>query len=112
MENLNTEIIKKFWNHVKKTEDCWLWTSKTNSKSKYGLFRFRIKEKRFEFLAHRVSMFLEGKQQERIYHYCKNSLCVNPTHLAPHIQNQPHIEEVKQPVEKTIIKQEKHIVKW
>ena len=92
MENLNDDIIKKFWNHVDKFDECWIWKGKLNSKSKYGLFRFRIKDKRYEFLAHRISMFLIGKCSERIYHYCKNTKCVNPLHLQPYTHNPQPIQ--------------------
>lgn len=111
MEILNNDIIEKFWKNVDKSDSCWIWNSRTNSKSKYGVFRFRIKNKRFEFLAHKVAYFLDKKVDQRIFHKCKNTLCINPIHLSHNKLHQPVVQEVE------VIKGVKHIsgphiIKW
>lgn len=111
MEILNNEIINKFWKKVDKSNSCWIWNSRKNSKSIYGIFRFRIKNERFELLAHKVAYYIDKKINERVFHKCKNTLCVNPDHLFHDNQNELFVEKVE------VIKgikciREPHIVKW
>ena len=74
------DLKERFWKSVEKTETCWLWTG---SFSGYG----RIAEGgRYSktLLAHRVAYeLLVGPIPEglTIDHLCKNTRCVNPTHL-------------------------------
>lgn len=67
--------IKRFWEKVKKTSTCWLWTGRTD-KDGYGLSGIGR--------AHRVSFEIvngplpKGKNP---LHRCHNPPCVNPDHL-------------------------------
>jgi len=113
MNFLNKDIIEKFWKNVDKSNSCWIWNSRTNSKSKYALFRFRVKNQRFELLAHKISYFLDKKIDQRIFHKCKNTLCVNPNHLSHNKLNLPASQEVKVETIRGIkYLQGPHIVKW
>ena len=75
-----------FWPKVKKTDSCWIWTGKINTKG-YGLFYFRHKCT----VAHRKCyLVLKGKIPKGLVldHLCRNSLCVNPNHLEPVTQRE------------------------
>ena len=73
----NKEIIKSFWDKVKKEDSlkCWLWAA-GQSWDGYGQFRSKR--------AHRVSYELKYGSipgDYHILHSCGNKLCVNPYHL-------------------------------
>lgn len=73
MENL------RFFDKVKKTNDCWLWVGSIR-KNGYGHFFYDGKIE----LAHRASWELhKGKipKGKQINHKCFNRACVNPEHL-------------------------------
>lgn len=86
----------RFWDKVKKTDYCWQWVgTRTRSKptsnrpttrqiiNDYGVFAIKSDKKR-TYKAHRVSYSLiRGKIAENLVldHLCKNTLCVNPSHL-------------------------------
>lgn len=76
----------RFWAHVNKTDDCWLWTAKIGGShgSQYGQCKIGGKTR----LAHRVS--IEIARGRSIAHgmvvcheplLCHNSICVRPDHL-------------------------------
>jgi hypothetical protein len=74
--------MKRFWDKVNKTDNCWLWTAGTDNKYKYG--RFWLNERMM--LAHRVSYELTvGPIPDGLVldHRCFNPSCVNPKHLEP-----------------------------
>ena len=79
VKKLSEQQKERFWNNVKKTPHCWIWTSYKNEGG-YGRFGINYKH---EF-AHRVSYFLSKgsiPSQMTIDHLCRNRLCVNPSHL-------------------------------
>ncbi len=65
----------RFWEHVHKTETCWLWTGMQNDKG-YGQFG--------KITAHRRSAQLAGLElpsRYHVHHTCGVKLCVRPDHL-------------------------------
>lgn len=76
---IDKKTITRFWNKVKKTDDCWEWIACTNGTG-YGRFKRNGKM----ILAHRFSYeLLKGKILKglQIDHLCRNRVCVNPEHL-------------------------------
>lgn len=80
-----TPPLERFFRHVHKTDDCWLWVGTTGgTKSTYGYFRHTSTQFEPKVLAHRwiyeqlVGDIPSGYQ---IDHLCRNPLCVRPDHL-------------------------------
>jgi hypothetical protein len=78
--------IEKFWTRVRKTETCWLWLGAKRGgmtkDSRYGGILYQGKY----IYAHRFSYEISiGKIPNglTIDHLCRNTLCVNPSHLEP-----------------------------
>jgi len=69
--------MKTFWNKVKKTRGCWLWTAATCGG--YGRIFFKGKV----CYAPRVSFELANGRspKNQVLHTCDNTLCVRPSHL-------------------------------
>lgn len=81
----------RFWMKVRKGPNCWTWTG--GARDGYGTFRERHQGR--THLAHRLAYeFLIGAIPEGklLDHRCRNTLCVNPSHLRPvtHKQNMEH----------------------
>ena len=71
--------MKRFWNKVDKSGDCWNWTA-GKRRNGYGIFRYKGKLA----CAHRVSYEIEyGSILDElcVLHKCDNTGCVNPDHL-------------------------------
>lgn len=80
-KNTIQNVLAKF---VNKTDTCWLWTGSAakSGKVSYGKTTYNFKT----VVAHRyVYEALVGKIADDIDldHLCKNTLCVNPSHLEP-----------------------------
>lgn len=76
---------ERFWSHVTKTPDCWLWGGQ--SRNGYGLFSWTVEKYRTTSTgAHRYAYeALKGPIPEGLVldHLCRVPLCVNPDHLEP-----------------------------
>lgn len=72
-------IEERFWAHVQKTDNCWLWNGSTLNK--YGYFGYGGKTYR----AHRIAFMLTKRSLFNpalsVLHTCDNPPCVNPDHL-------------------------------
>lgn len=69
----------RFWQHVSKSETCWLWTTGTD-KDGYG----KLKDGDRHLRAHRYSWELHFgpiPEGQMVLHKCDNPPCVNPSHL-------------------------------
>jgi HNH endonuclease len=81
ISTVNIHLSDRFWNKVKKTNTCWLWTAGQQGNG-YGTFR--TKNPRRHVLAHRMAWELtygpipEGKQ---VCHHCDTRHCIRPDHL-------------------------------
>lgn len=78
-EEINHNLIQRFWSYVDKTNHCWKWNA--------GLFpngygQFRVGNNKVK--AHRFSWIINGGFIPKGYcilHKCDNPKCVNPNHL-------------------------------
>jgi hypothetical protein len=71
--------MRRFWDKVRKTDGCWLWTAAHNGKG-YGVLGFRSKR----IYAHRLSYELAfGPIPDGlcVCHRCDVPGCVRPEHL-------------------------------
>lgn len=71
----------RFWKKVDRTEGCWTWTASTNGAG-YGVLA--MSRDGMKVLAHRFSYELAYGPIPPglvIDHLCRNTRCVNPSHL-------------------------------
>ena len=85
--------IHNFYNHVEKTDTCWLWTG-CKDKDGYGVSRLQHKK----LAAHRAAHILFiGPIPDNLYvlHKCNNPSCVNPAHLKLGTQKDNVADQIK-----------------
>ena len=84
--NLNRGDIKRFWSKIKKTDECWLWSTPTMDGGGYGMFFVgpSRRKPRWSLKAHRLSWTLANGQIPdglHVLHHCDVRACCNPAHL-------------------------------
>ena len=94
---MNEAIIKRFWSHVDKSGDCWMWTgskgsANTQSPLAYGQFGVSHNGRLKSYRAHRLSWMLHNgdiPDGKIVMHDCDVPLCVKPDHLrlGTHLDN-------------------------
>lgn len=78
------QLAQRFWDKVdikRSKKECWLWLAGTDSKGRYGLYRYKRKIQG----AHRIAYLLtfgEIPPNLDVMHSCDTTLCCNPNHLS------------------------------
>jgi len=83
-----TDIKKRFWAKVAKSDDCWNWIASLDSNG-YGQFVAEENGKIKHYRAHRFSWILHfgeipkgnGYHGTCVLHKCDNPKCIRPDHL-------------------------------
>lgn len=81
---MHADTIKRFWRHVDKTDECWVWTASKRNKG-YGAFVWADADGRVvQGRAHRFAWLVSRGNIPTgmcVLHTCDNPACVRPTHL-------------------------------
>ena len=80
---MKAEFAARFWMKVRvaPADSCWEWLASLGGYD-YGKFWLGGRN----VMAHRVSVMLSGREIPdgwQVDHLCRNTLCVNPSHLEP-----------------------------
>jgi hypothetical protein len=75
---MDTNDINRFWRHVDKTGDCWLWKLGCSPKG-YGQFTYKTERGWRIKLAHRVAMG-DVPAGKNLHNKCGNRSCCKPEH--------------------------------
>jgi hypothetical protein len=78
--------LLRFWERVRRTDGCWLWTGATNVGG-YGRFNIYGRTIAAHRLSYEATVGPIGPGLQ-IDHLCRNKLCVNPAHLEPVTQQE------------------------
>ncbi len=76
-----TPIEERFWQYVRKTRGCWIWTG-ARDLGGYGVIWFNATRRAYK--AHRLSYEMHvGEIRAGLFicHRCDTPACVNPAHL-------------------------------
>lgn len=79
-----TNLHERFFSKVEKTPTCWLWkrSTKTNFGLSYGTFKYERRAMAAHIFCYEYEIGNVPKNME-LDHLCRNTLCVNPSHLEP-----------------------------
>ena len=95
---MNKITVKRFFQKVQKTPNCWFWTASKRNKG-YGAFVYpSINGDIVQGRAHRFSWEVHhGKIPENlcVLHKCDVPACVNPSHLFLGTKRQNNLDMVK-----------------
>lgn len=74
--------MRRFWEKVDRSGDCWVWTASLVQGSGYGQFRVGDKVRKAHVVAYEM-MVGPVPDALTLDHVCRNRACVNPSHLEP-----------------------------